>query len=331
MSRAFLLSGAQGLLSSWRRPARGGVSVNALAVDGVPPWSIAAPTPIAVVTAILQSASGGGVRTALSTAAVETCATLYASALSSCARSRGPSSVTRALDSRPGGRLCRVGLGAATAKRSSSLTRTRRRAWRLRRSVIGTRTAGRSGRAGSIAANWLGRRQPPGARGALAAVLHLRWIVDRGAAVGGCQSAPTRKRYRDASGVDRQAPRRRGERAGRRVSAGRAIRTSRRWTADDPDTDPLAQLRMDIGGAKGQTLLVESQMASADSPASAPRKDFQVARFGANPPRDLVELRQQITRDIGAAMRRPARVTRQHGIRDKRQSGSLEAICLDIG
>ena len=31
-SRAFLLSGAQGLLSSWRRPARGGVSVNALAV-----------------------------------------------------------------------------------------------------------------------------------------------------------------------------------------------------------------------------------------------------------------------------------------------------------
>ena len=68
--------------------------------------------------------------------------------------------------------------------------------------------------------------------------------------------------------------------------------------ADDAD-DPLALLRRDIGGAKGQTLLVESALASADSPASAPRKDFQVARFGANPPRDLVELRQQVGRDVG--------------------------------
>ena len=47
--------------------------------------------------------------------------------------------------------------------------------------------------------------------------------------------------------------------------------------------------------------LVESQMALADSPASAPRRDFQVARFGANPLRDLVELREQVTRDVGAA------------------------------
>ena len=50
----------------------------------------------AVVTAILQSASGGSVRTALATAAVESCATLYASALSACEVS-GPSTVTRAL------------------------------------------------------------------------------------------------------------------------------------------------------------------------------------------------------------------------------------------
>ena len=70
---------------------------------------------------------------------------------------------------------------------------------------------------------------------------------------------------------------------------------------DDDADDPLGQLRRDIGAARGQTLLVETAMASADSPASAPRKDFQVARFGANPPRDLVELRQQVTRDIGAA------------------------------
>ena len=70
--------------------------------------------------------------------------------------------------------------------------------------------------------------------------------------------------------------------------------------ADDAD-DPLAALRRDIGAARWQTLLVETAMAAADSPASAPRRDYQVARFGANPPRDLVELRANVTRDIGAS------------------------------
>ena len=50
-----------------------------------------------VVTALLASATGGGVRPALATAALEAAATLYAGALSSCSIS-GPSSVTRALD-----------------------------------------------------------------------------------------------------------------------------------------------------------------------------------------------------------------------------------------
>ena len=49
-----------------------------------------------VVTAILAAASGGGVRQPLATAALESCASLYASALSACAVS-GPVSVTRAL------------------------------------------------------------------------------------------------------------------------------------------------------------------------------------------------------------------------------------------
>ena len=69
---------------------------------------------------------------------------------------------------------------------------------------------------------------------------------------------------------------------------------------DDAD-DPLAALRRDIGSAAGKTLLVESQMSAADSPASAPRRDFQVARFGANPPGDLVELRSRVCQDVGAA------------------------------
>ena len=48
-------------------------------------------------------------------------------------------------------------------------------------------------------------------------------------------------------------------------------------------------------------MAVESQMSAADSPASAPRKDFVPQRFGADPPRDLVELRSRVCVDIGAA------------------------------
>ena len=58
---------------------------------------------------------------------------------------------------------------------------------------------------------------------------------------------------------------------------------------------------MTLAQRAGKLLAVESQMASADSPASAPRKDFQVARFGANPPQGLIELRERVTLDIGAA------------------------------
>ena len=65
--------------------------------------------------------------------------------------------------------------------------------------------------------------------------------------------------------------------------------------------DPLGQLRRDIGAARGQVLAVESQMAAADSPASAPRRDYQVARFGANPPQGLIELRDKIAGDVAAA------------------------------
>ena len=50
-----------------------------------------------VVAAILQSASGGGVRPPLATAAVESAAQMYAAALASCSIS-GPAVVTRALD-----------------------------------------------------------------------------------------------------------------------------------------------------------------------------------------------------------------------------------------
>ena len=132
-------------------------------------------------------------------------------------------------------------------------------------------------------------------------MLHLRWIVDAArpwAGVSPLQHAS------DTGTLAAWIDKRLGEEASGPVGAFLPVARYEPadLDADDPDTDPLAQLRMDIGGAKGQTLLVESALATADSPASAPRKDFQVERFGANPPRDLVELRQQVGRDVGAAI-----------------------------
>ena len=73
-------------------------------------------------------------------------------------------------------------------------------------------------------------------------------------------------------------------------------------------------------------------MAAADSPASAPRRDYQVARFGANPPRHLVELRANrshaTSASVDAASRAPYSTPRHRGQASAR---SLEAIYLDVG
>ena len=89
--------------------ARGGVSVVRWPWQRAASSNIAAPTPTQVVTAILQSASGGGVRTALATAAVESCATLYASALSACAIT-GSAERHAGASCEPGARVWRVEL-----------------------------------------------------------------------------------------------------------------------------------------------------------------------------------------------------------------------------
>ena len=133
-------------------------------------------------------------------------------------------------------------------------------------------------------------------------ILHLRWLVDPARPWAGISPL---SRASDTGSLAAWIEKRLSEEASGPVGAFLPVaRYEPAPDADlaDPDADdPLGQLRRDISRAKGQTLLVESQMAGADSPASAPRKDFQVARFGADPPRDLVELRQHVTLDIGAA------------------------------
>ena len=144
--------------------------------------------------------------------------------------------------------------------------------------------------AGPTATAW--RTLPAGA------VLHLRWQTDPArpwAGVSPLQHAA------DTGSLSAWLERRLSEEASGPVGSFLPVAKYEPGAdnLDDPDADdPLGQLRADIGNARGQTLLVESQMSLADSPASAPRRDYQGARFGANPPGDLVELREAVARDV---------------------------------
>ena len=65
------------------------------------------------------------------------------------------------------------------------------------------------------------------------------------------------------------------------------------------DDDPLAQLKSDIAGAKGRTILSETTAAGwGEGMASAPRSDWKPMRLGAHPPDVLRGLRS----DVGMAV-----------------------------
>ena len=250
-----------------------------------------------VVTAILQSASGGGARPALATAALESCATLYASALAACAVS-GPSVVTRALDA------------SWRAASASALIRHGQAVY-----IVGAdpvdglelRAASSFELYGGADPPWVYRVERAGPSSTRwhtyggGSILHLRWLVDHARPWAGISPL---QHARDTGSLAGWLEKRLSEETSAPVGAFLPVA---RYDAD-PDADldgdaddPLAQLRRDIGAARGQLLAVESQIAQADSPASAPRRDYQVARFGANPPRALVELREKVTLDVGAA------------------------------
>ena len=253
-----------------------------------------------VVTAILAAASGGGTRPALATAALETAATLYASALASCSIS-GPSSVTRALTAE------------WRASVASSLIRTGQALYIIGADPVdGLHLAPVSHwdvHGGPWPSSWIYRCERAGPSGTAwethpaATLLHLRWLTDPARPWAGVSPL---QRAVDTASLSGWLEKRLSEEASGPVGSFLPVA---KYDADpdadladaDAADDPLSQLRRDIGAARGQVLAVETAMAAADSPASAPRKDFQVARFGANPPRDLVELREQVTRDIGGA------------------------------
>lgn len=82
-----------------------------------------------------------------------------------------------------------------------------------------------------------------------------------------------------------------GEEAGASVGSFVPIPDQHDGGDGDEDTDPLAQLKADIRAAKGRQLLIETTSAGwGTGQGSAPQRDWQSARFGANPPMPVVDL-----------------------------------------
>ena len=255
----------------------------------------------AILTSLLANASGGGAKTALATAALGQSAALYAAALSSC-EITGPSTVTRVLDASwrasVASELVRHGqtvyLIDADPARGLALQPVSR--WDTYGGADPSSWSYRVERAGPSASSW--RTVPAGA------VLHLRWITDPArpwAGVGPLQYAA------DTGSLAGWLDKRIGEESSAPVGSFLPVVRSEVSpdvdfeAGDDPEADPLLALREDVGRAAGRLLLVESQIAAADSPASAPRRDFQTSRFGADPPSALVELRERVVADVAAA------------------------------
>ncbi len=69
-----------------------------------------------------------------------------------------------------------------------------------------------------------------------------------------------------------------------------------------PHDDSLDDLKTDIKGAKGGTALVETTSAGwGEGKTSAPRRDYQPSRIGANPPAVLPSLRRDVFEAVLAA------------------------------
>ena len=248
-----------------------------------------------VVTAILAAASGGGTRPALATAALETAATLYASALASCSIS-GPWALTAEWRGAVASSLIRTGqaLYIIGADPVDGLHLAPVSHWDVHGGPRPSSWVYRCERAGPSGTAW--ETYPA------ATLLHLRWLTDPRAPWAGVSPL---QYAADTGSLSGWLEKRLSEEASGPVGSFLPVA---KYDADpdpdadlDADADPLAALRRDIGAARGQVLAVETAMAAADSPASAPRKDFVAQRFGVDPPRALVELREQVARDVGTS------------------------------
>ena len=245
-----------------------------------------------ILNSLLANATGGGAKTALATAALGQCAALYGAALASCELS-GPSHVTRAL-------------GASwRASVASELVRHGQTMYLIdadpARGLALLPVASWDAYGGPDPASWAYRIERAGPSStswrtvAAGGVLHLRWLTDPArpwAGVGPLQHAA------DTGSLAGWLDKRIAEESSGPVGSFLPVARSEVEPGvdfddtDDPAADPLYALRQDVGKAAGRVLIVESQIAAADSPASAPHAEVpRQARLAATL-RPGVRLRQ---------------------------------------
>ena len=104
-------------------------------------------------------------------------------------------------------------------------------------------------------------------------------------------------------------------------------------TNEDPNIDPLGDLRRDLRNLKGATALIETTAAAwGEGRAAAPAKDFVPSRIGASPPMALVNLRKDSYDSLLAAAGVPSTLFGDSDATGRREAwrqylhGSLMAV-----
>ena len=247
----------------------------------------------AVVSALLAAATGTGTENALTTAALEACAALYAGAFSRARLEPDVAGVTPATLALIARDLIRKGASMHLVDFAEGMVLLRPSgswdirgaddpgSWRVRLDLFGP--------SGSVT------RYVPHS-----AVVHCRYAID--AARPWLGVGPLQWAGSTAALAGRLE-------TGLANEAGAPSAQLLPVPADGGsggDDDPLKQLKADIAAAKGKAVLVETTAAAwGQGPAGAPRRDWQQSRLGFEPPDISRTMREDVFSHVLAACNVP--------------------------
>ena len=244
----------------------------------------------ALVSAILAAASGGTIGDHRAIAALETAVNFYAAAFATARVTtddpRVAARLTPAFLAMVARALIRRGefLAVLEATPARGLELHAAGSWDVK--------------GGPAESSWIYRADLFGPSGSVsmtvpgAAVLHMRYAVDPARPWRGVSPLESASLTGVLAGNLEQ---RLGEETGASVGSFLPVPKADGTDPDDPDKDPLSELRGDIRNAKGRSILVESMATSwGEGPGAAPRGDWKSQRFGAAPPDILEALRSSV-------------------------------------
>ena len=256
----------------------------------------AAPFTDSVVSALFAQASGTTTGDPSALGALEAAAGLYAAA-AAAARVTPENSITAALTP-----ACRALIFRDCIRRGESVHRLIAEGGAVRLAPSGSWDV----RGGPDERSWFYRLDEFGPSGNLtyfvpsASVLHVRYATDAARPWFGV--APLQW-ARSTGALAAALEARLAEESGGPVGSIIAIPQD---GGDGSDEDPLAQLKLDLAGARGRTILAETVAAAwGEGRAAAPQGDWTPRRFGANPPASLPTLRSDAAMAVLSACQVP--------------------------